>query len=133
MYTQPICQLLVLSMSFLTDCLGLQHEMIRKAASSIARLRSVLDSHVVGQPHVKEGILLALMTREHVYLEGPPGVAKTYTAEITAKATALSAYVYRNHTGSLPLLVMSGAILAECVWLQSSTATRSSPSWLARR
>lgn len=62
-------------------------EMIGKAASSLARLRSVLDSHVVGQPHVKEGILLALMTREHVYLEGPPGVAKTYTAEITAKAT----------------------------------------------
>ena len=67
------------------------------AAGSLRQLRAVLDDHVVGQRQVKEGILLALMTREHIYLEGPPGVAKTFIAEITAQATALSSYVYQFH------------------------------------
>jgi hypothetical protein len=68
-------------------------ELLDDAAASLSRLRGILDSRVVGQSDVKEGILLALMTREHIYIEGPPGVAKTFTAEITAEATALSAYV----------------------------------------
>lgn len=68
-------------------------EVMSKAATSLSRLRTELDRRVIGQRHVKEGIILALMTREHIYVEGPPGVAKTFTAEITAQATALSAYV----------------------------------------
>ena len=46
---------------------------IAGAAASLQQLRAILDSRVVGQMQVKEGILLALMTREHIYLEGPPG------------------------------------------------------------
>ncbi len=69
------------------------HKMMRRASTSLSQLRAELDRRVIGQPHVKEGIVLALMTREHIYIEGPPGVAKTFTAEITAQVTALSAYM----------------------------------------
>lgn len=40
--------------------------------------------------HLCAGILLALIAREHVYIEGPPGTAKTMLAEATApRSTAV--------------------------------------------
>lgn len=41
------------------------------------RLKSYLDSQVVGQPALTEGILLALLANGHLLVEGPPGLAKT--------------------------------------------------------
>jgi MoxR-like ATPase len=49
-----------------------------------ARLRDALDDAIVGQDDAKEAVVLALLAREHCYLEGPPGVAKTMLAEVAA-------------------------------------------------
>lgn len=99
------------------------HVMIDRASTSLSQLRAELDRRVIGQPHVKEGIMLALMTREHIYIEGPPGVAKTYTAEITAQVTALSAYIYQFHRDTkLSELVGEAVIVRESVQSEGSDA-----------
>ena len=67
------------------------------ALAPLAALRAVLDRHVVGHDDVKDALLLALLTREHVYLEGPPGTAKTRMAEIAARASSLRFYVTQLH------------------------------------
>lgn len=45
--------------------------------SAFNRLKSYLDSQVLGQPALTEGILLALLANGHLLVEGPPGLAKT--------------------------------------------------------
>jgi MoxR-like ATPase len=64
---------------------------------TIAGIKDVLDQYVVGHDDIKEGILLALISREHVYIEGAPGTAKTMLAELTAKAANLNFYFYQFH------------------------------------
>ena len=41
--------------------------------------------------------VLALVSKEHVYVEGPPGAAKTLLAERTAELTRLRPFVYQMH------------------------------------
>jgi MoxR-like ATPase len=40
---------------------------------------------IVGQRHLVERLLVALLAEGHVLVEGPPGVAKTLAAETLAK------------------------------------------------
>ncbi|REJ76488.1 MAG: MoxR family ATPase [Acidobacteria bacterium] len=68
-----------------------------RAASAFAALRSVLDRHVVAHDEVKQALLLALATREHIYIEGPPGTAKTRISELTAQASDLEFFFYQLH------------------------------------
>ena len=49
----------------------------------------------VGHAELKRAILLGLLAREHVYVEGPPGVGKTMLAEVAAEATSLGFYFYQ--------------------------------------
>ncbi|MBN1572896.1 MAG: MoxR family ATPase [Deltaproteobacteria bacterium] len=65
--------------------------------NTVAKIKSTLDEYVVGHDDVKEGILLALIAREHVYIEGAPGTAKTMLAELAAKAANLQFYFYQFH------------------------------------
>jgi MoxR-like ATPase len=65
--------------------------------NTMARIKDVLNQYVVGHEDIKEGILLALLAREHVYIEGAPGTAKTMLAEITARAANLKFYFYQFH------------------------------------
>ena len=51
---------------------------------------------------MKQAILLGLVAQEHIYIEGPPGVAKTFIAELAAEATNRSTYV---RGGSMSLCV----------------------------
>lgn len=64
---------------------------------TVSKIKSVLDEYVVGHDDIKEGILLALISREHVYIEGAPGTAKTMLAELAAKAANLQFYFYQFH------------------------------------
>ena len=41
--------------------------------------------------------MLALVAKEHLYVEGPPGAAKTLLAERTAELTRLRPFVYQMH------------------------------------
>ena len=63
----------------------------------VGGIKEILDKYVVGHNDIKEGILLALLSREHVYIEGAPGTAKTMLAELTAKAANLNFYFYQFH------------------------------------
>ncbi len=47
------------------------------AREALGRLRAEVAKAVVGQDGVVAGLLIALLCRGHVLLEGPPGVAKT--------------------------------------------------------
>jgi len=70
---------------------------IKVTADKFARLRRELDLHVVGHEAVKEALLLGLVAREHIYIEGPPGIAKTLLAETASEAANLGFYFYQFH------------------------------------
>jgi len=63
----------------------------------LAQIRRQMDRYVVGHSDVKEALLLGLIAREHIYLEGPPGTAKTMLAEITSEAAELEFFFYQLH------------------------------------
>jgi len=74
--------------------------------SRLQPLRDALDRHVVGHDEAKDAILLALVCREHVYVEGPPGTAKTRMAEVAAQASNLGFFFYQLHRDTrLPEIV----------------------------
>ncbi len=61
----------------------------------LARVRSALAGVVLGHEDAKTGLLLAVLAREHAYLEGPPGCGKSALASalariIGARATEIS-------------------------------------------
>ena len=70
-------------------------------ASAISRhfadLKTEMDRYVVGHDVVKRGLILGLVAREHIYIEGPPGMAKTMLAEIVSAASNLEFYFYQFH------------------------------------
>eukprot|EP00746_Dinoflagellata_sp_MGD_P018032 gnl/MRDRNA2_/MRDRNA2_141733_c0_seq1.p1 gnl/MRDRNA2_/MRDRNA2_141733_c0~~gnl/MRDRNA2_/MRDRNA2_141733_c0_seq1.p1 ORF type:complete len:690 (+),score=83.52 gnl/MRDRNA2_/MRDRNA2_141733_c0_seq1:82-2151(+) len=65
--------------------------------SSLTSFRQILDQHIVGHASVKEAVLLGILAREHVYIEGPPGVAKTFIAELVSESAGLSSWFYQMH------------------------------------
>lgn len=66
-------------------------------AAPLDALRAELDRHVVGHDDAKQALLLALVCREHLYLEGPPGTAKTRLAEVAAAAAGLPFFFHQLH------------------------------------
>ena len=66
-------------------------------ADQFLSLREEMNKYVVGHETVKTGIILGMMSREHIYIEGPPGMAKTMLAEIVSAASNLEFYLYQFH------------------------------------
>lgn len=60
-------------------------------------LKEEMDNLVVGHEEVKLSLLLGIISREHVYIEGPPGTAKTMLAEIISAAANLRFFFYQLH------------------------------------
>lgn len=56
---------------------------------AMQRVRTEIDKAVVGQAGTVTGLLVALLARGHVLLEGVPGVAKTLVVRSFAKALGL--------------------------------------------
>lgn len=52
---------------------------------AFSALKDYLDSQVVGQQALTEGILLALLANGHLLVEGPPGLAKTRAVNALAQ------------------------------------------------
>jgi len=69
----------------------------KEIATRFGELRREMDRFVIGHDAVKTGLLLGLMAREHIYVEGPPGMAKTMLAELVATASNLRFYLYQFH------------------------------------
>ena len=55
-----------------------------------AAIRSEISKAVVGQAEIVDHLLVALMVRGHVLLEGPPGTAKTFLAQCLAASLGLN-------------------------------------------
>jgi len=66
-------------------------------SGDLAPLGDLLDRYVVGHDEAKQALLLAIACREHIYLEGPPGAAKTMMAELVAKGCGLGFFFYQLH------------------------------------
>lgn len=60
------------------------------ARAALHRLRAEVAKAVVGQDGVVTGLVLALLCRGHVLLEGVPGVAKTLLVRTIAAALDLT-------------------------------------------
>ncbi len=60
-------------------------------------LKEEMDNLVVGHEEVKLSLLLGIIAREHIYVEGPPGTAKTMLAEIISSAASLRFFFYQLH------------------------------------
>ena len=63
----------------------------------VLKLRDSLDAAVIGQGPLKECLVLALIAKEHVYVEGPPGAAKTLLAETAAGQAKLNTFFCQLH------------------------------------
>jgi len=60
-------------------------------------LKEEMDKLVIGHEEVKIALLLGIIAREHIYIEGPPGTAKTMLAEIVSGAAQLRFFFYQLH------------------------------------
>jgi MoxR-like ATPase len=60
-------------------------------------LKEEMDKLVIGHEEVKISLLLGVIAREHIYVEGPPGTAKTMLAEIISGAAQLNFFFYQLH------------------------------------
>eukprot|EP01065_Artemidia_motanka_P044036 TRINITY_DN6207_c1_g1_i1.p2 TRINITY_DN6207_c1_g1~~TRINITY_DN6207_c1_g1_i1.p2 ORF type:complete len:646 (+),score=263.14 TRINITY_DN6207_c1_g1_i1:58-1995(+) len=67
------------------------------AAEALRCLRGSLDRSVVGHADAKTAVALALACREHVFIEGPTGTAKTALAEAAAAAVPLPRFAHHFH------------------------------------
>ena len=77
-------------------------------------LKQEMDKHVVGHDDVKTALLLGIISREHIYIEGPPGTAKTMLSEIISAAAQLKFFFYQLHRDTrLSELVGDLAIVKE--------------------
>lgn len=58
--------------------------------NAFAQLKNYLDSQVLGQSALTEGILIALLANGHLLVEGPPGLAKTRAVNALAQGVEAS-------------------------------------------
>ena len=69
----------------------------KRIAQNFRKLKEELDEYVIGHDKLKQALLLGLVAREHIYIEGPPGIAKTMLAELVSAAANLDFYFYQFH------------------------------------
>ncbi|WP_462157708.1 AAA family ATPase [Pseudoalteromonas sp. GB56] len=55
------------------------------AVSKFAQLKTYLDTQIIGQPHLTQSLLIAVLADGHLLVEGPPGLAKTRAVNALAK------------------------------------------------
>ncbi len=65
-------------------------EQVRRQSAFVAPLLTEIGKVVVGQQPLLEALLIGLLCRGHVLIEGVPGLAKTLTVNTLAKSFALS-------------------------------------------
>ncbi|MCY3972760.1 MAG: MoxR family ATPase [Candidatus Dadabacteria bacterium] len=61
------------------------------------KIQKELDRHIIGHKEVKTALLLGILSREHIYIEGTPGTAKTMLSEIIASCARLKFFFYQLH------------------------------------
>jgi len=54
-------------------------------ASQFQALKTQINQHIIGQPHLTERLLIALLSDGHLLVEGPPGLAKTKAIKVLSE------------------------------------------------
>lgn len=62
------------------------NEMVKEESSFVALLKNEMGKVIVGQTKMVERLLIGMLTRGHILLEGVPGLAKTLAVSTLAKA-----------------------------------------------
>ena len=105
-------------------------EMVKKESVFVDKVLSEVSKVIVGQQNLIERILIALLCRGHVLIEGVPGLAKTLTVKTFAQvmdasfsriqftpdllpADLIGTQIYNQHTGQFS--VKKGPIFASIV------------------
>ena len=65
-------------------------EKVEKEAALLQQLREEIGKVIVGQTYLTERLLLALLSNNHVLIEGVPGLAKTLSVTTLARAVQVS-------------------------------------------
>lgn len=60
------------------------NDLIASKASFVSMIRSGMDRRIIGQKHLVDSLLIALLCNGHVLLEGVPGLAKTLAIKTLA-------------------------------------------------
>ena len=64
---------------------------------ALARFVSAVDDVLVGQDLAKRGLVLAMLARQHAYLEGPPGCGKSMLSERLAELAGTRSHTLAFH------------------------------------
>lgn len=65
---------------------GVSDDDVRAAQRTVAALSQAFSAKVVGQEHLRESLLIGLLTGGHILIESVPGLAKTTAARVIADA-----------------------------------------------
>ena len=82
---------------FSSLALSAEPTLAARAARSAAALRARLERRVVGQGPLKDALVLSLVSKEHLYVEGPPGIGKTALAEAACAASGRRSFFAQLH------------------------------------
>ena len=66
------------------------NELIAANSSFISLITRGMDQRIVGQKHLVDSLLVALLCNGHVLLEGVPGLAKTLAIKTLASLVELA-------------------------------------------
>jgi|GEM_PF-1470581 len=95
---------------------GATPELIRRAAEKaelVRRLRAEIGKVIVGQQEMVDSIIMALISSEHVLLEGVPGVAKTQAVKAAADAVSGDFKRIQGTPDKLPSDIIGAEILQD--------------------
>ena len=97
----------------------LGQEIVKKAASNVARILAELDRILVGRPELHKLVVIGILSRGHILLEGLPGVGKTALIKTLSELFGLS-FSRVQFTPDL----MPGDILGSHILQQSEDGNR---------
>ena len=97
----------------------LEQSVVKKAANNVARILSELNRILVGRPELHELVIIGILSRGHILLEGLPGVGKTALIKTLGELFGLN-FSRVQFTPDL----MPGDILGSHILQQSEDGTR---------
>ena len=86
---------------------------VLEAKATIQKILDEVSKVIVGQDEMKRAIIMAMIARQHVLLEGLPGVAKTETAKAFADAVEGDFQRVQGTPDKLPSDILGSEILQE--------------------
>ena len=104
-----------------------RHGALGDLERAVALLRQQVDRALVGQADAKLGLLVALVAREHAYLEGPPGSGKSQLATAVAQASGARRHLITFHRDLREADLLGDVRLRREVVDQSSSGDSNDP------